>query len=109
MAELKSERINLRFPMALLKRIESFAQELGISRSEAIRYLVEEGLGNDQRAARDRASFKRMVEITEYMFNSIILSNVDNFSAEVRDKIVEDTLISLRSKHPHYFENTDDE
>ena len=41
-----AEYVTTRFPFALYRRIESFAGDKGVNRSEAVRRLIERGLAS---------------------------------------------------------------
>lgn len=96
----KSQRVTLRFPEPIYTRLENYAEEIGISKSEALRTLVEDGLNKPLLRSRNQQSFERLIEIAEYVFASTIASNKHFLPDETCEQIIEDTRKALHQKHP---------
>jgi metal-responsive CopG/Arc/MetJ family transcriptional regulator len=98
--QTKSERFALRLPERSLKRVERYAHEMGLSKSEAMRKLVDDRLDELKFRERNLASFERLIQISEYMFHSTIAHNEAQFSSEKRQEIFDETREALDQKHP---------
>ena len=96
----KSQRVTLRFPEPIYTRLENYAEEIGISKSEALRTLVEDGLNKPLLRSRNQQSFERLIEIAEYVFASTIASNKHFLPDKTCEQIIEDTRKALHQKHP---------
>lgn len=96
----KSQRVTLRFPEPIYTRLENYAEELGTSKSEALRILVEDGLKKPLLRSRNQERFERLIEIAEYVFASTIASNKHFLPDETCQLILEDTRKALSMKHP---------
>jgi hypothetical protein len=104
MSSHRSVRLTASFPEALNSRVETYANKMGISKSEAVRFLVEDQLNGQQLRDRYHVSFERLLEINEYVFESMIAQNEQQLTPEVRQQIFDGAAKSLMEKHPIYSE-----
>ena len=95
----KSEKIATRFPGKIFSQIEKYAEEMQISKSEAIRNLVEDRLDELSHRSKDRASFERLTRVIEYLFASTQVQNLERLSDEGRTQLMTDMWKNHRKYH----------
>jgi predicted DNA-binding protein len=101
----KSEKIATRFSAKTFQRIASYADERGMTKSEAIRFLVEDRLDEMGHKDRDRASFERILKVGEYLVASAIAYNTEKYSDEAYQNIVKNMRHFVASHHPQIDED----
>lgn len=99
----RSEKIATRFSKKTFDRIDGFAAECDISRSEAIRVLVEDRLDELSYKDLDRKSYERLTRAIEYLFISSWTQNAENLSDEERQKLMAD-MWANHAKYHHKVE-----
>ena len=78
----KSEKIATRFPGKIFSQIEKYAEDMQITKSEAIRNLVEDRLDELSHRSKDRTSYERLTRVIEYLFVSIRTQDLERLSDE---------------------------